>query len=291
MKYEFIDAYRSEFAVIRMCKALKVYESGYFRWRNKGRKAREVEDEILVPRIRSIHKDSKFTYGPTRIKCALEKQGIMSASLSRIRRLMRENVIYSVTRYKHRPYPKERIETRYNDNILSREFNMSEPDKAWCGDITYIKTSSGWVYLAAVIDLFNREVVGYSLSKKANTELAKRAMANALVNRKPNGRLIFHSDRGCQYSSRGYLEYLDEHNVESSMSRKGNPYDNACSESFFATLKKEWIYHRVYKNLEELDGSLFEYIELFYNRKRIHSSLDNLTPREYYLKYKMRQPA
>jgi transposase InsO family protein len=111
-------------------------------------------------------------------------------------------------------------------------------------------------------------------------------MANALVNRKPPTRLIFHSDRGCQYSSNGYLDYLEQHNVESSMSRKGNPYDNACTESFFATLKKEWIYHKVYKDMAELDNSLFEYIELFYNRKRMHTSLDNLAPREYYLNYR-----
>jgi putative transposase len=208
-------------------------------------------------------------------KTALEKQGLLNVGILRIRRLMRENGIYSVTRYKHRAYPKEKVETRYNENIIDRKFKVDEPDRAWCGDITYIKTSSGWVYLAAVIDLFNREVVGYSLSKKANTELAKRAMANALVNRKPTGKLIFHSDRGCQYSSNGYLEYLEEHNVESSMSRKGNPYDNACTESFFATLKKEWIYHKIYKDLEQLDSSLFEYIELFYNRKHMHSSLAN----------------
>jgi putative transposase len=274
-----------------MCKALKVFESGYFRWKNKGKRAREVEDEILIPKIRAIHEESKRTYGPSRIKTALEKQGIMTASLSRIRRLMKENGIYSITRYKHKPYPKEKVETRYNENIIDREFDVAEPDRAWCGDIAYIKTSTGWVYLAAVIDLFNREVVGYSVSKKANTELAKRAMANALVNRKPTEKLIFHSDRGCQYSSKGYLEYLEEHNVESSMSRKGNPYDNACTESFFATLKKEWIYHRVYKDLDQLDTSLFEYIELFYNRKRMHSSLENLSPREYYLNYRRQKPA
>jgi transposase InsO family protein len=156
-----------------MCKALKVYESGYFRWKNKGRSAREIEDEILVPKIREIHLESKSTYGPTRIKAALEKQGILTTSIYRIRRIMRENGIYSITRYKHKPYKKEKVETRYNENIIDREFKVSRPDKAWCGDITYVKTATGWVYLAAVIDLFNREVVGYSLSKKANTELTK----------------------------------------------------------------------------------------------------------------------
>lgn len=285
MKYEFIETYHSEFAVIRMCKVLKVFERGYYRWRKQKKSKRELEDEILVQEIRKIHKESKETYGPTRIQTMLEKQG-STCTLGRIRRLMRENGIYSVTRYKYRPYPKEKVETRYNENILSQQLGVQEPDKIWCGDITYIKTQSGWVYLAAVIDLFNREVVGYSLSKKPNSELTKRAMANALINRKPSEKLIFHSDRGCQYSSKTYLNYLEEHNIESSMSRKGTPYDNACTESFFATLKKEWIYHKRYKDQEHLDSSLFEYIELFYNRKRLHSSLENMAPKEYYHKYK-----
>ncbi len=290
MKYEFIDTYRSEFTVMRMCKALKVYESGYFRWKNRKKTEKQLEDEVLVIAIREIHTDSKKTYGPTRIKTELENKKI-TCGISRIRRLMRENGIYSITRYKQKPYPKQNIETRYNDNILARKFNVQEPNQVWCGDITYIKTVSGWVYLAAVIDLFNREIIGYSLSKKPNSELTMRAMANALINRKPTKELIFHSDRGCQYSSKTYLRYLEEHNIVSSMSRKGNPYDNACTESFFATLKKEWIYHKQYRDQEQLDGSLFEYIELFYNRKRLHTKLANVSPKEYYNRYKLSKSA
>lgn len=247
MKYEFIDTYRSEFTVIRMCKALRIFESGYYRWKNKKKTARQIEDERLVPKIRKIHEESKFTYGTERIKVELEKKDIQ-CSKGRIRRLMRENGIYSVTRYKQRPYPKEKVETRYNENLVNQSFFISKPNKVWSGDITYIRTATGWVYLSVVIDAFNREVVGYSLSKKSNSELTKRAMANALMNRKPAEKLIFHSDRGCQYSSKTYLSYLEEHNIESSMSRKGNPYDNACTESFFATLKKEWVYHRKYRD-------------------------------------------
>lgn len=285
MKYEFIDTYRSEFTVMRMCKALKVFESGYFRWKKKTKTARQIEDEMLVPVIRKIHEESKRTYGPTRIKVELEKLSVI-CGISRIRRLMRENGIYSITRYKHKPYPKQKVEMRYNENILARDFDVCEPNRVWCGDITYIKTVSGWVYLAAVIDLFNREVVGYSLSRKPNSELTMRAMANALINRKPTIGIVFHSDRGCQYSSKTYLKYLEEQEIVSSMSRKGNPYDNACTESFFATLKKEWIYHKKYLDLDQLDGSLFEYIELFYNRKRLHTKLENMSPKEYYKNYK-----
>ncbi|MFA6309241.1 MAG: IS3 family transposase [Clostridia bacterium] len=275
---------------MRMCKALKVFESGYFRWKNKTKTVRQIEDEMLVPIIRKIHEESRQTYGPTRIKAALEKLEIL-CGICRIRRLMRANGIYSITRYKHKPYPKQKVETRYNENILAREFNVNEPDRVWCGDITYIKTVSGWVYLAVVIDLFNREVVGYSLSTRPNSELTMRAMANALINRKPTDSIVFHSDRGCQYSSKTFLKYMDEHNIVSSMSRKGNPYDNACTESFFATLKKEWIYHRKYENQQDLDGSLFEYIELFYNRKRLHTKLANMSPKEYYYRYKMTKSA
>lgn len=201
MKYEFIETYRSEFTVIRMCRALKVFESGYYRWKNKVKSIREIDDEKYAIEIRKIHEESKYTYGPTRIKTKLEKNGIQ-CSLGRIRRLMRENGIYSNTRMKKRPYPKEKVETRYNDNIVSRQFDVHNPNKIWCDDITYIKTIAGWVYLAVVIDLFNREVVGHSLNKKPNSELTKRTMANALMNRKPSKKLMFHGDRGCQYSSK-----------------------------------------------------------------------------------------
>lgn len=286
MKYEFMETHRSDHAVVTMCKALGVYESGYYRWKNKKKSEREVEDERLTLIIREIHEGSKETYGAGRIKSALVLRDIHCGE-SRIRRLMKENGIYSVMKRRYRPFSKkETIEMRYTDNLLNREFSVLEPNKAWCGDITYIKTATGWAYLAVVIDLFNREVIGYSISKKANTELTKRAMANALSSRRPSGKVMFHCDRGTQYSSKSYQEYLDQHHVESSMSRKGNPFDNACVESFFATLKKEWVFHRSYQNIEQLKSSLFEYIELFYNRKRMHSSIANCTPHEYYLMYK-----
>ncbi|HAM62511.1 MAG: hypothetical protein A2Y20_01775 [Firmicutes bacterium GWF2_51_9] len=288
MKYEFIETYRNDFSVVRMCSAFRVRESGYYRWRKKKKTARQEEDEKMLERIRRIHKESLEIYGPKRVQDTLKVEGV-PCSISRIRRLMRENGLYSISRKRFNPYPKEDIETRYSENDLDRDFDVEEPNAVWCGDITYIKTIEGWVYLAMVLDLFNREVIGYAMSKKPNSQLTMRAMAIALTNRKPQGRVLFHSDRGCQYSSKAYLGYLEEHNLASSMSRGGNPYDNACAESFFATLKKEWVHHRKYRNLEHLDQSLFEYIELFYNRKRMHSRLDNLSPIEYYKRYKERK--
>lgn len=238
MKYEFIETYRLEFPVRKMCNARKVHESGYYQWKGRGKTSRQEQDDRLVPIIRKIHTDSKQTYGPSRLLVELTKKGI-ACSKGRIRRLMRENGVYSITRYKQRPYPKEQVEPRFSDNVLDREFLVEKPNQVWCGDITYIRTTASWAYLAVVIDLFNREIIGYSLSRKANSELTRRAMVNALMDRRPEERVVFHSDRGCQYSSKGYQKYLEEHNLESSMSRKGNPYDNACTESFFATLKKE----------------------------------------------------
>jgi putative transposase len=288
MKYEFIDEYRSEFTVVRMCKAFRVKESGYYRWRNKKKTDRQTEDEALTKVIREVHQESKRTYGPKRIQEALLVKKI-TCCLGRIRRLMRESGLYCISRKKSTPYPKETIEKRFSENVLDRVFNVNEPDEVWCGDITYVKTVEGWVYIATVIDLFNREVVGYALSKKPNSQLTMRAMAIALTHRKPQGSLLFHSDRGCQYSSKSYHHYLEEHQITSSMSRGGNPYDNACAESFFATLKKEWVHHRKYQNLEHLERSLFEYIDLFYNRKRLHSRLENLSPVAYYKRHKDRK--
>jgi len=288
MKYEFIEAYRSDFTVVRMCRAFRVKESGYYRWRNKKKTLRQTEDEQLTKEIREIHTDSKETYGPKRVQDALLAKDI-HCCLGRIRRLMRENGLYAISRKNFKVYPKEVVETRFSENALDRAFQVNEPNEVWCGDITYIKTGEGWVYLATVLDLFNREVVGYALSKKPNSQLTMRAMAIALTNRKPQGSVMFHSDRGCQYSSKAYHVYLEEHNLTSSMSRSGNPYDNACAESFFATLKKEWVHHRKYQNLDQLDRSLFEYIELFYNRKRMHSRLDNLSPTEYHKRHRERK--
>ena len=286
MKYEFIEELRSEFTVVRMCKAFRVNESGYYHWTKKKKTVRQVEDETLIKVIKVIHYENKETYGPKRIQDELIKINITCSS-GRIRRLMRENGLYCISRKKFILYPKEDLDKKYSENVLDRHFDVNEPDIVYCGDITYVKTDEGWIYIAVVIDLFNREVIGYALSKKPNSQLTMSALANALSRRKPEGKVIFHSDRGCQYSSKTFHLYLEQHQIQSSMSRAGNPYDNACAESFFATLKKEWVHHHKYKDMKHLERSLFEYIDLFYNHKRIHSRLDNLSPAEYYKKYKV----
>lgn len=288
MKYEFIETHRSEFAVIRMCKVLKVFESGFYRWQKRGKSKRETEDDYLVSLIREIFEEGNQVFGPAKIQQKLSDRNVRT-SVSRVRRLMRENGLYAISRRKQRPYPKAEEEARFSENLVNQAFSVEKPNEVWVGDITYIRTEAYWVYLAIVLDLFNREVIGYSISRKPNSELTRRAMANALSERNPDGKVIFHSDRGCQYSSRAYQNYLEEHGLSSSMSRTGNPFDNACAESFFATLKKEWVYHRRYRDISHVEGSMFEYIDLFYNRKRPHATLAYKTPKEYYHIHKNRQ--
>lgn len=265
----------------KMCRVLRVNESGYYHWRRKGKSRREIEDARIIKELIKAFEDSKKSYGAKRLQRELRKVGI-EAGISRISRLMRENGIYSKRRGKKRNNMKRHGDERYVSNLLSREFDVSRPNETWAGDITYIKTKSGWVYLAIVMDLYNREIIGYATSKKPNTELVMVAMAGALNYRKPEKKLMFHSDRGVQYSSKRYQDYLEKHSVEGSMSRKGNPYDNALVESFFATLKKEWVSQRDYKGEKDLGISLNEYIDMFYNNKRQHSKLGNMSPREYY---------
>lgn len=284
MKYEFIRDHRSEHRVTKMCEVLRVNESGYYRWLKRRPSRREREDAQLLIEITKLHEASHHTYGAVKLQKELGKKGIQ-CGVSQIRRLMRSNGLYSVYRRKYRPYPKEVVETTYSENLVKQAFNVAKPNTCWVGDLTYIRSDRGWVYLAVVLDLFNREVVGYALSRKANSELTKRAMEQALLKRrKPKG-LIFHSDRGTQYSSHAFQAFLCKHQITGSMSRKGTPYDNACCESFFATMKKEWIYWKKYTDVNDVECSAFEYIELFYNRKRMHSSLDYMSPCEYMIKF------
>lgn len=199
---------------------------------------------------------------------ALAAQDII-LSLYKVRKIMRETGLYPELQIKFKPYPNSKSDGRYSENILKQKFQVSEPNKVWGGDITYIKTSLGWVYLAVVMDLYNREIIGYSVSKTINTELVKRALSNSLSRRSAReNEIIFHSDRGVQYSSNDYHKMMKEFNIKGSMSRAGCPYDNSCVEGFFATLKKECIYKNKYDTMEKVERDLFEYIELFYNRKR-----------------------
>ena len=282
MKYEAIDEYRRQFSVRKMCSALGVKESNYYRWRGIQERQQENcwQEKLLVMKIEEVFSENRRTYGYRKMQRALAKSGI-EISVYRVRKMMRENGFYPETCTKYKPYHNGEQSGQFSPNLLKQNFRTENPDKVWVGDITYIKTTLGWVYLAAVIDLYNREVIGYAVGKQIDTELVKRALGNAIKGRENLSGLLFHSDRGCQYSGQGYRQMLEQNGIISSMSRPGCPYDNSCMESFFATLKKECIYRKRYATMEEVRRDIFSYVELFYNRKRMHSFLGYLSPVAY----------
>lgn len=286
MKYEAISKYSSTFSVRKMCKVLALNPSNYYRWkRAEDKRKQRIFDELkLVKQVEKVFKDSDKTYGYRAMQRALYNEGI-EISEYKVRRIMRENGFYPETRTKYKPTHNGKTDGKYHKNLLQQNFKTEKKNQVWVGDITYIKTQIGWVYLAVVMDLYNREVIGYSISKKIDTDLVKQALSNAIARQGREEGLIFHSDRGCQYSSKGYHKMLEEHNITGSISRLGCPYDNSCMESFFATLKKERIYRREYDTMEDVQRDMFRYIELFYNRKRLHSVLGYMSPVSYRLEY------
>jgi transposase InsO family protein len=264
-----------------MCNVLGVKERGYYQWHSQQGKRllKRKREAHLVEEIYNAFIENKKVFGSRRIKRYLEEQGI-NISEWKVRRIMRENGLYSCIQKKYKPYKvTKKKDLRYPDNLLNQEFKTEFENEVWVSDITYIKTKLGWVYLAVVMDLYNREIIGYSVSKNIDTELVLRATSNA-IGKNPQGLqgTVFHSDRGTQYASKGLKTLLEFEGMTQSMSKPGCPYDNSCVESFFASLKKECIYRKEYKHIDEVKKDLFEYIELFYNRKRLHSFLGYKSP-------------
>ncbi len=286
MKCEAIEAHSSEHSVRKMCSVLELCESSNYQWL-KGEKRRQKKQETeqgLILLVRKVFDENNKVYGCRRLRRALKAAGI-ELSEWKVRRIMRENGIYPQTLKKYRPGRNGKPDGKYFENVVAQDFKSSQPNQKWVGDITYLKTKIGWVYLAAVVDLYNREVIGYEISRSIDTELVCRALSNALLRRGKNAeKLVFHSDRGCQYSSKRYQEMLSRHGIRGSMSKAGCPYDNSCMESFFASLKKEYYYRREYATIDDVRKDLFYYIEVFYNRKRLHSSLGYMSPVAYRIK-------
>lgn len=236
MKYEAIEQHSKRFTAKKMCKVFGINSSNYYRWkRNKKRKEEKIRERIkVICQIEKIFKESDKTYGYRAIQAELKKQGI-ELSEYRIRKIIRENGFYPETRTKYRPSHSGKTDGRYHANHLQQKFKVEQKNQVWVGDITYIKTKKGWIYLAAVIDLYNREVIGYTLSKSIDTELVKKALGNAIGRQGVKKGLLFHSDLGSQYASKGYEKMLQENGIKGCMSRGRCPYDNSCMESFFAT--------------------------------------------------------
>ncbi len=286
MKYEAIEENRNGFSVRKMCEVLGVKESSFYRWKESKRKRdeRRALEMPIIQAIIKIFRDNHEVYGYRKVWKYAKEKGI-EISEYKVRKIMKENGLYPQIRTKFKPYPKERMQGNIHPNRIRQNFQTGKPNEVWVGDITYIKSKIGWIYVAAVLDLYNREIVGYAVSREINTDLVKRALGNAIKGRGNLKGLVFHSDRGSQYQSNVYKKMLEDHGIEGSMSRPGCPYDNSCMESFFALLKKEYIYRRSYTSLEEVKADVFRYIELFYNRKRMHSYLNYMSPVEYRMKH------
>jgi transposase InsO family protein len=278
-------AEKAPFGIAPMCRVLDVTRQGYYAYRRSIDSPRLAKEVALRERVAKIHVDSGGTYGSPRIVEQLRRDGA-PASKRRVERVMRAAGIVGTPRGRHKTTTRANPAHPVEPNVLDRDFTASRPDERWVTDITYIWTDEGWCYLAAILDLFSRSVVGWQLSRSLSTELPLDALNRALLRRRPDGRLLHHSDRGCQYTSADYRRELAANGITVSMSRRGNCWDNAVAESFFATLKTELVYRRSWKTRLELRNALFEYIETFYNRRRLHSSLNYRTPAEVEAAYK-----
>lgn len=280
MKFRFISDHQETFKVGLMCTLLNVSRSGYYVWRNRPESRRSRENRALEDRIRVMHADSHGIYGSPKIHLDLNEDGVRCGK-NRVARIMREAGIRSRIKKKFKATTDSRHNLPVAPNLLNQDFSVDAPDRTWVGDITYIHTQQGWLYLAVLLDLFNRQVVGWATSSRLTRQLAIDALGMALDSRKPESGLIHHSDRGSQYASRDYQRLLSRNGMICSMSRKGNCYDNAVAESFFHLLKTEWVNHYRYLSRAQAVSSLFYYIEIFYNRKRRHSALGYATPQDY----------
>lgn len=288
MKYAWIDGQRNDYPLQALCGLLGVSTSGYADWKACGGPKQWLSDDQLLTLIRSVHAESKQAYGSPRITEELKDRGI-PVSRNRVRKLMQAHGI----RAWHKRCYKVTTDSKHTlpvaPNLLNRQFATAAPDRAWTADITYIPTREGWLYLAVVMDLYTRMIVGWSMDSRMTRALVMNALRMARFRRKPQPDLLHHSDRGSQYCSGDYQALLAEYGMVASMSRKGNCWDNAPMESFFNSLKNERVFHEDYATREEAKRDLFDYIEVFYNRRRRHSALRYKSPAQHYATWLLEQ--
>lgn len=280
MKYRAIRENAGRFRIRLMCRALQVSPAGYYAWRDRPETARTRANRALLVEIRAIHQQSRRTYGSPSICQALRDRG-HRVNEKRVARLMGTQGIRAKTVKKWRATTDSSHRLPVAANTLNRQFAVNEPNRVWAGDITYVWTHEGWLYLAVVLDLYSRAVIGWATGARLTAGLATEALTMAIWRRKPTPGLLHHSDRGVQYAAGDYQRQLAAEGIACSMSRKGNCWDNACVESFFATLKKELVHDRRYLTREEAKQEIFEYIEVFYNRQRRHTTLGYRSPAEF----------
>lgn len=284
MSFRFIEDHRDTYPVRLMCAVLEVSPAGYYAWRERPVSERTKSNATLLAAIRQVHHDSSGRYGSPRVHAALRMQG-RGASRGRIERLMRRHGIRAIIALPRRVRTTDsRHDLPIAPNLIARDFTAEAPNRVWLADITYIPTAEGWLYLAAVMDLFSRKIVGWAMRDHMQVELASAALTMAIQQQRPQAGLIHHSDRGVQYASRTYRNVLTGAGITASMSRKADCYDNAPMESFFHTLKTEHVHHRNYETRAEAQRDIFAFIEGFYNRTRLHSSIGYIAPIEMELK-------
>jgi transposase InsO family protein len=277
MKYQFIENHRSSFAVERMCRALRISKSGYYAWRTRPKSKRDLANEKLDHHIRITYEQNKGRCGSPRITEALKDQSI-DCSENRVAARMRKNNIKAKTKKRFKVTTHSKHKHPIAANLLDQNFTAQYPNQVWASDITYLWTREGWLYLAVILDLFSRRIVGWAMSHRLGQELVLNAFQQALWRRRPGQGVIFHSDRGSQYACNAFRKLLKKNKFIQSMSGKGNCYDNAVVESFFHTLKTELVYFETYYTREDARNSIFEYIETYYNQTRLHSTLNYCSP-------------
>ena len=280
MRFRFIQAEKAIYPVRVLCRTLAVSCTGFYAWCQRGLSLRAREDAALKVEIRAAHAASGKRYGSPRIHADL-KAGNQHVGRKRVARLMRQEGLEGQRKRRFRVTTDSRHSLPIAANLLNRDFTVSVPNKVWVSDITYIWTREGWLYLAAILDLFSRRVVGWSMDSHIDRDLALDALGMALATRRPEPRLVHHSDRGVQYASVDYQRQLQDHGIACSMSRKGDCWDNAVAESFFSTLKAELVHRTDYVSRSQARASVFEYIEVFYNGRRRHSALGYISPVEH----------
>ncbi len=280
MKYAFIRTHRKQYTLTRLFDMLEVSPSGYHDWLDRPESHRSQENKRLTTKIAYYHQQSREIYGSPKIHTDLIKAGEV-ISINRVARLMKASDIKSKMARKFVVTTNSKNTLQPAPDLLQRQFTVKQRNRAWVSDTTFIPTRQGWLYLAVILDLYSRQVIGWAMGNKNNTELVQDALTMAIWRRKQVKNIIVHSDQGSTYASTAYQQQLIDNNLRCSMSRKGECLDNAVAESFFGSLKNELVYHEDYKTRTQAKQSIFEYIEVFYNRKRRHAFLNYLTPVEY----------
>jgi len=276
----FIEQHRHRFPVGTLCRLLQVSRSGFYAWCHRGPSQRTVENRALLDEIRRIHLETNEAYGAVKTWRELRIRGF-ACGRHRVARLRQEAHIEARRKMRFRITTQSRQGQLVFPNLLDQCFTASGPDRVWVGDITFVPTREGWLYLAILLDLFGRRVVGWSMRHLLDTKLVVDALSMALGSRRPKPGLIHHTDQGRHYVIGAYTQLMKTHGMRPSMSAKGNCYDNACAESFFSSLKNELVHFHNFNTREEARAAIFKYIEIFYNRQRLHQTLDYVSPVEF----------